>query len=124
MPIDRHDKISCIANMSPLDYKTVKLSRNEARKRITEIMTKHPDRVHFTGHAEKALQDDRLTTGDALNLLKSSSGRINEEGEFHNGSWRYRLSTTHMVVVVAFEPTDLVLNVVTCWDKRKREQAK
>ena len=110
--------------MSPLDYKTIKLGRNEARKRIAEIMAKCPERVHFTGHALKALEDDSLTTGDALNVLKSSSGRINEEGEFHNGSWRYRLSTNHMVVVVAFEPQDLGLNVVTCWDKRKRGQTK
>ena len=106
--------------MSPLDYKTVKLSRNEARKRIAEIMAKHPSRVHFTGHALMALADDGLTTADAWNVLKSLSSKIVDEGEYKDGSWRYRLSTTNMVVVVAFEPDGYGLNVITCWDRRKR----
>lgn len=106
--------------MSPLDYKTVKLNRNEARKRIAETVTKHPTRVHFTGHAVNALADDGLTTADAWNLLKSTSSKIVDEGELKDGSWRYRLCTTNMVVVIAFEPDGNGINIITCWDRRKR----
>ena len=106
--------------MSPVDYKTDRLNRNEARKRIAEIVTKHPNRVHFTAHALKALADDGLTTADAWNVLKSPSSKIFDEGELKDGSWRYRLCTTNMVVIVAFEPDGYGLNVITCWDRRKR----
>ena len=105
--------------MSPLDYKSIKLNRNEARKRIAEIMATHPGRVRVTRHAEQALADDGLSALDAINVLASGSARINEEGEFKDGSWRYRVSTSFLVVVIAFEPDGNGIVVITGWDKRK-----
>ena len=48
---------------------------------------------------------------DAINVLR---GGIVEPGEFENGSWRYRVRTQRMYVVVAFR-SETELRVVTAW---------
>jgi len=75
-------------------------------------------------HARREMEKDGLTDLDAVNVLR---GGIVREGEWENGSWRYRLETSRMVVVVAFDPEvdlplrddepvdDLELVVVTGW---------
>lgn len=105
--------------MSPVDYKSQRMSRNEARKRIAEVLNKWPDRVYFTKHAREELAKDGLTTTDAWNVLKSGSSKITEEGEFRGGGFTYRLATNYLTVVVSFEPDGRGLNVITGWDKRK-----
>ena len=105
--------------MSPVDYKTIKLSRNEARKRINEIVTNWPSNLKVSRHAEEELSSERLASSDAVNLLKSPAAKILDEGELENGSWRYRLQTANLMLVVAFWPNGQGLTVVTGWDKRK-----
>jgi len=105
--------------MSPVDYKIVKLGRNEARKRIAEIANKWPQNVKLSRHAEEELLKDGLMTSDALNVLRSSNSKILDEGELKNGSWRYRLQTTNLMMVIAFWPNGEGLTVVTGWDRRK-----
>lgn len=105
--------------MSTVDYKSVKLSRNEARKRIAEIVSKWPQNVKLSRHAEEELLKDGLATSDVLNVLKSSNSKILDEGESKDGSWRYRLQTTNLLMVIAFWPTGEGLTVVTGWDRRK-----
>jgi len=63
--------------MSPIDYKTSRLNRNEARKQIGKILSQHPENVRFSGHAIRELGNDDLTTTDALNVLKSPHAKIN-----------------------------------------------
>lgn len=87
-------------------------SRNEARKRIQAIFREGD--VVFSGHAERELANDDLTTIDARNVLRA--GKILEQPEFINGSWRYRLHTEKMVVVVAFL-SEARLKIVTAWRK-------
>jgi hypothetical protein len=108
--------------MSPADYKEQKLSRNEARKQISKIMNQHPENVRFSRHAIKELKNDDLTPTDALNVLKSPDAKINQEGEWENGNYRYRLETSHLMVVVGFWNDGTGLNVVTAWDKRKGDK--
>ena len=106
--------------MSPFDYKTKRLDRNEARKLITKIMNTRPEKVFFSRHALEELKKDGLTTLDALNVIKSPGARIYTEGEFEKGSYRYRLETTNMMVVVSFLELGNGMIVVTAWDKRKK----
>ncbi len=106
--------------MAPVDYKVQRMSRNEARKQVTKIVTATPGEIRFSGHALKELSADGLTTLDALNVLKSTASRINAEGELDKGSYRYRIETNFILVVVAFSPDGSGLSVVTAWDKRKR----
>jgi hypothetical protein len=88
-------------------------SRNEAKKRL-QVIFRGDDGIVFSGHAERELAKDDLTTVDARNVLRA--GQILEEPEFINGSWRYRVHTEKMVVVVAFL-SEAKLKIVTAWRK-------
>ncbi len=111
---------STIDLMSTFDYKTKRLDRNEARKLITKIMNHMPHKVFFSRHALEELKKDGLTTLDAINILKSPGARIYTDGEFEKGSYRYRLETTNMMVVVAFLELGDGMIIITAWDKRKK----
>lgn len=113
-------KFCIIDLMSTFDYKTRRLGRNEARKLITKIMSQHSGKVFFSRHALEELKKDGLTTLDAINVLKSPGARIYTEGEFERGSYRYRLETTNMMIVVSFLELGDGIIVVTAWDKRKK----
>lgn len=84
-------------------------------------MNLHPQNVVFSRHALEELKADRLTTVDALNILKSADSRILTEGEFETGSYRYRLETKNIMIVISFWETGDGLIVVTAWDKRKNK---
>jgi hypothetical protein len=106
--------------LSPNNYRTDKLSKNEARKQIQSVVSKYPRNVWFSRHALDELFNDELTTADAINVLKSSSSKIYEEGELEKGSYRYRLETSNIVVVVAFSEDGMSITVITAWDKRRK----
>ena len=72
--------------------------------------------VAFSRHALDELRKDDLTTVDAVNALR---GGIVGPGELERGTWRYRVRTARVVVVVAFRSeTELV--VVTGWRLGRR----
>jgi hypothetical protein len=68
------------------------------------------------------IENDDLTTGDIWNVLKSGDSRIVDNGELHRGTYRYRLETKYLMVVVAFHANGKGLTIVTVWDKRKKEE--
>ena len=56
-----------------------------------------------------------LTSVDIVNVLRV--GRIMSPPEFEKDSWRYRVETNSIIVVIVFRrPNHLV--VVTAWRKR------
>ena len=67
--------------------------------------------VSFSKHGLEEMARDDLTTVDCVNVLR---GGVVEPGELERGSWRYRVSTARMRVVVAFR-SDEELVVVTAW---------
>lgn len=87
-------------------------SRNEAKKLILTIL-KDGD-VVFSRHAKEELDKDDLTTVDAVNVLRA--GKITEPPEFERDTWRYRVHTERMVVVVSFV-SESKLRIVTAWRK-------
>lgn len=87
------------------------LAAPDARKLIQEIVKNGA--VGFSAHAEKEMAKDDLQTTDCLNVMR---GGIVGPGELIDGTWRYRISTPHMCVVVAF-PSATKLRVVTVWRK-------
>lgn len=102
--------------MSFDDIRTTKLNRIQARKLVTEIIHKFPANIRFSKHALEELCKDKLTTSDALNVIKSPDAKIISEGELEKGSYRYRLETNRILVVISFDtPTSFV--VVTAWRK-------
>lgn len=85
------------------------LSSVQAKQLIREIIENGS--VSFSKHAEEELAKDNLTMVDATNILR---GGTVDPGEFENGSWRYRVRSSRMVVVVAFR-SESELRVVTAW---------
>ncbi|HYO69549.1 MAG TPA: DUF4258 domain-containing protein, partial [Archangium sp.] len=67
-------------------------------------------------HAKEELANDDLDMFDVRNVLRA--GKILEEPELENGTWRYRVHTERMTVVVAFV-SESKLKIVTAWRKKK-----
>lgn len=89
------------------------LEPGKARRLIQEILEKGS--VTLSGHAESALADDRLSVPDAINVLRAG---VVEPAEFEKDSWRYRVRTQKIVVVVAFRSAS-ELRVVTAWRQER-----
>ncbi|WP_152622233.1 DUF4258 domain-containing protein [Archangium violaceum] len=84
------------------------LDANAARKRISLLLRN--GQLTYTRHSK-----DDLTEVDVTNVLRG--GHITEPAENEKGTWRYRVHTNTIWVVVAFRgETELV--VVTVWRKR------
>lgn len=105
----------------PKNYRTQRLDRHEARKRVAYIVKKKPPSVVISEHARKEAAKDGMTSTDIQNVLLSPASKILSDGEFERGSYRYRLETDFMIVVIAFWEDGEGLNVVTTWDNRKRK---
>jgi hypothetical protein len=105
-----------ISSAEPLTVARMKepFSRNEAKKLISRIL--HEGSTVFSRHALEELEKDGLSTVDATNVLRA--GAITEEPELERDTWRYRVHTERMVVVVAFT-SESKLKVVTAWRKKK-----
>lgn len=82
---------------------------HDVRRLIRSILT---DGVYWTSsHAQDEMRKDSLTEVDVVNVIR---GGIVSPGEWENGSWRYRVRTAKIAVVVAFE-SDTELVIVTAW---------
>lgn len=106
--------------MSIFDYKRNRLSKSEAHKKLREIIRSNPSNPIFSAHAINELKKDGLYTVDAINVLESPDARILLDGEFENGSFRYRIETSFIMIVFAFNERATAIIIVTAWDKRKR----
>lgn len=100
-----------------MNYKHNRINKNQARKLLSQILNSEKPAIIFSKHALEELENDDLTTVDAVNVLKSPDS-ILEDGEFVSGSWRYRVCTTMIVVVIAFTETGTATIVVTAWYKK------
>jgi hypothetical protein len=85
------------------------LAPDAARRLIREILK--VGRFTYSKHAAEELLADDLTTVDCENVLR---GGVVRPGESEHGSWRYRVDTIRITVVVAFR-SERELVVVTAW---------
>ena len=76
---------------------------------IREIL--RAGRFTYSGHAKKGMLDDGLTTLDCENVLR---GGVVQPGAWESGSWRYRVETNRVAVVVAFR-SEQEMVVITAW---------
>lgn len=91
---------------------TSRLNPEQARKVLAEIFNHNPNLVSFTKHAREQMSERDLKSGDVLNVLKA--GKIWGVPEYENGSFRYRVQTKKMTVVIAFRKPNHVV-VITAW---------
>ena len=85
----------------------------QAKRIIRQILVS--GEVAFSRHALTEMKDDDLSNVDCVNVLRAG---VVEPPEFENGSWRYRVRSASIWVVVAFRSeTEMV--IVTAWRVRK-----
>jgi hypothetical protein len=89
------------------------LSPPEAKRLIREILA--GGEVVSSRHATEEMKNDDLTMVDCINVLR---GGIVEPAEWENGTWRYRVHTQRIWVVVAFR-SETRLVVVTAWRSKR-----
>ena len=70
--------------------------------------------VTFSAHALEEMAKDGMTTVDCGNVFR---GGVVLPPELERGSWRYRIRTSRMCVVVVFR-SSTELKVVTAWGER------
>jgi hypothetical protein len=87
------------------------LSTSEARTLIRKILI--DGEVLFTRHAKDEMAEDDLDANDCRNVLR---GGVVDPPELHGSgySWRYRVHTSKIWVVVTFA-SETRLFVVTAW---------
>jgi hypothetical protein len=85
------------------------LAPEAAKRLICDILKS--GRFIYSKHAKDEMLDDDLTTVDCENVL---SGGVVRPGEYEHGTWRYRVDTSKITVVVAFR-SEQELVVVTAW---------
>ena len=89
------------------------LAPEAARRQIRAILQK--GRFTYSRHAKEEMLADDLTTVDCENVFR---GGVVSPAELESGSWRYRVSTNRIVVVIAFR-SERELVVVTSWRVRR-----
>lgn len=80
-----------------------------AHKLIRKILKE--GQVSWSMHAKEELAKDHLTIPDCTSVLRAG---VVEEPEWKDGSWRYRVWTQKITVVVAFR-SGTELTIVTAW---------
>ena len=85
----------------------------EARKLLREILISGT--LTYSGHAKREMAKDDLTTQDLVNVLR---GGVVEPSELEHGSWRHRVKTNRIYVVVVLV-SDREAVVVTAWRIRR-----
>jgi hypothetical protein len=85
------------------------LEPEQARRLIRQILETGDFR--WTRHAEQARTDDNLESIDCVNVLR---GGVVEPPELENGTWRYRVRTPRICVVIAFR-SSMAFSVITTW---------
>lgn len=93
---------------------TEPLAPDDATRLIKKLVRE--DAVSFSIHAGQEMLKDGLTTVDCANVLRA--GVVNEPADFERGTWRYRVHTNRLCVVVAFR-SEAELRIVTAWRKRR-----
>lgn len=90
------------------------LKPSEARKLIHHIL-KDGYVTYSRPHAIDRMKEREMDTSDCINILRGGKVR---EGESENGSWRYRVETPKMAVVVTFVAEDELM-IVTAWREKR-----
>lgn len=99
-------------DLSPRIDVTSRLEKGQARKVLSEILKSDPSFVSYSKHGQGQMKARGLIAGDVFNVLMA--GKIEGDPEFVNESWRYRVATKNITVVVAFRKPNHV-TVITAW---------
>ncbi len=88
---------------------TERLDPPVAQRLIRKILA--AGQVSWSDHARDEIAKDKLSIPDCANVLRAG---IVEEPEYDRGSWRYRVRTQRIYVVISFR-SETELSIVTAW---------
>jgi hypothetical protein len=88
------------------------LAPADAKKQIVAILS--GGTVSFSRHAENEMANDPLGSIDRIDVVNVLRGGVVDPAELVNETWRYRVRTQRISVVVAFR-SEMNLIVVTAW---------
>lgn len=72
-------------------------------------------RLVYSGHAKREMERDKLSPVDLVNVPRAG---VVEPSEFEHGSWRHRVKTNRICVVVVLVSEEEAV-VVTAWRIRR-----
>ena len=104
--------------MSTKNYKTTKLSKEVARKKIFKVAAQ--GRILLTSHAIQRMGERNIVLNDIVNVLLSPSMHVSD-GEPHNIGFTYRCSTKKFSVAVGFTVQGDGVIVVTVFKAERRD---
>lgn len=105
MGIDRKHKLDVTSRLDP----------NQARKWLAEVLNLYGVKVaSLSTHCQQEMLNDHLIPEDVFQVLRD--GNIYNFPEFENGSYRYRVETQKIVVVIIFKEPNIV-RCITTWRK-------
>lgn len=90
------------------------LSPDAATALIRRILKE--GQVAVSQHATDEMQADNLTTVDCANVLRA--GAVKQPADLERGTWRYRMETARITVVVAFR-SEQELVIITTWRHKR-----
>ncbi len=96
-------------NCQEVEVTSEPLTQDQTKRWIRSVIDN--GKVLPSKHARQEMAKDKLDVSDCLNVLRAGSCG---PGELENGSWRYRVSTSRMCVVVA-RLSDTAIIIVTAW---------
>lgn len=85
----------------------------KARKLLREVGASGV--LTYSDHAKNEMVKDKLTTQDIVNVLRAG---VVEPSEFERGSWRHRVKTNTLCVIVVLA-SEREAVVVTAWRIRR-----
>ncbi|MCP5464761.1 MAG: DUF4258 domain-containing protein [Deltaproteobacteria bacterium] len=92
------------------------LRAGQANKVLKQILNQGESHyIVFSKHCRKEMSDDNLTSVDIINVLQG--GRIIDDPELEKGTYRYRVETPNIIVVIAFCKPHMI-RCVTAWRKK------
>jgi hypothetical protein len=91
------------------------VTAGEVRLRLGAIL-RNGWEVAWTSHARRELAKDRMTTVDAVNVLRCWRYMDPPEQDIQTREWKYRIHTDMMGIVVKFR-SETQLVVITAWRK-------
>lgn len=86
--------------------------QHEAKKFFKEHREGGTLSLVLTRHASEEFSKDDMDIQDCMNVLRAGAW---DPPEWENGSWRYRVRTQKMTVVMAIDFQDAEFTIVTGW---------
>jgi len=87
------------------------LTTHQVRELLSKIL--QTGLLRYSRHAREEMKADGL---DEAQIERALRGQV-EPGEWENGSWRYRIHTFSVWVVIAFRGAETAV-VITAWRRR------